>query len=75
MKRDQLVVRLLLTQAILQTTSVRLPRIGELETEFHNKTIFVTFTLFDKPNFYGDGVDGSAEIDLTGKALLQFLTK
>ncbi len=70
MKRDQPVVRLLLAQALLSVTTVRTPRIGQLETDFNNYTIFVTFTLFDKPNFYGDSANPNNEIDLIGLYIL-----
>ena len=53
MKQNQFDVKTALTQALLDTTGVRLTRLGTIETIYHNKTIFVTFTLFDKPLFYG----------------------
>lgn len=66
MKKNQFDVKTALTQALVDVTGVRLTRFGGIETIYHNKTIFVTFTLFDRPAFYGkDNVE--KEPTLTGK--------
>lgn len=72
MKVNQFDVRTALTQALVDTTGVRLTRLGQVETIYHNKTIFVTFTLFDKPLFYGkDTVE--AEPSLQGNLRSRFI--
>lgn len=62
MKNDQTAFRTALMEALLGTTQVNLLRIGGVETEFHNRTIFITFSLFDRPIFYGK--DNVEEEDL-----------
>lgn len=52
-----------LTNKILETTGLSVVRLGHMDAVFANQTVFVTFSLFDRPSFYG--YEGVSEISLT----------
>ncbi len=71
MKLNQGAVRESLLNSITAVAKVGFFRVIALETVYDKGTVFVTFTLLDKPLFYGPGVKPD-ENDLDSKLNLCF---